>query len=183
MKPYPIYKNVHYFRKDVEVMGFNRSLALEYVKKYWDTFNPEFQQYENDCTNFVSQCWNYAGIPMTIGWHGGKTFSAEHPGYTNTDSWVDTDAFYEYMTHEVRGATPVAIVKWSSTEVNIGDVVQFWNPGDQRWSHAGIITATDGPYGMTYGAHTDPHLNKPLSDVYPKSYTELRFICPVNIIE
>lgn len=87
------------------------------------------------------------------------------------------------MTHEVRGATPIAIVKWSSTEVNIGDVVQFWNPGDQRWSHAGIITATDGPYGMTYGAHTDPHLNKPLSDVYPKSYTELRFICPVNIIE
>ena len=39
------------------------------------------------------------------------------------------------------------------------------------------------PYGMTYGGHTAPHLNKPLSDVYPNSYTELRFICPVNIIE
>lgn len=161
-------------------MAFSRAKALEYVEKYWNTFNPDFHQYSNDCTNFVSQCWNYAGIPMTVGWHGGIEYITSHPGVTNSDSWVNTDEFYNYMTHEVRGSTPLAVVKWSSTEVNIGNVVQFWNPGDNAWSHADIITALDTPYGITYGCHTDPHFKRPLSDVYPNDYTEFRFICPTN---
>ncbi|WP_462305199.1 amidase domain-containing protein [Acidaminococcus massiliensis] len=41
----------------------NRSKVLEYVDKYWNRRNNQFFDYgESDCTNFVSQCWNYAGI-------------------------------------------------------------------------------------------------------------------------
>lgn len=74
-------------------------------------------------------------------------------------------------------------VKWSSTEVNIGDVIQFWNPGDEAWTHAGIITNLDTPYGITYAGHTDDHFQRPLSDVYPDSYTEVRFLCPIDTID
>lgn len=159
-------------------MSFNRSKAVEYVKKYWKIYNPNFQKYPNDCTNFVSQCWNYAGIPMTLEWHGADSPSDLHPsfgGIINTDAWTKVPDFYDYMVDN-----GIATVKWSSTEVNIGDVIQFWNPGDQAWTHAGIITNLNTPYGITYGGHTEDHFQKPLRDVYPHAYTEVRFLCPIN---
>ena len=135
------------------------------------------QKYFNN-TCFVSQCWNYAGIPMTLTWHGGKTIWEGHPGVANTNSWVSVPDFYDYMVNN-----EIATVKWSSTEVNIGDVIQFWNPGDETWTHAGIITNLDTPYGITYAGHTDDHFQRPLSDVYPDSYTEVRFLCPIDTID
>lgn len=126
-------------------MSFSRSNAIDYARQYWNNYNPDFESYANDCTNFVSQCWNYAGIPMTLMWHGGKTVWEGHPGVSNTNSWVSVPDFYDYMVNN-----GIAVVKWSSTEVNIGDVIQFWNPGDEAWTHAGIITNLDTPYGITY---------------------------------
>lgn len=159
-------------------MSFNRSKAIEYARQYWNDYNPNFESYANDCTNFVSQCWNYAGIPMTLTWHGGKTIWEGHPGVANTNSWVSVPDFYDYMVNN-----EITTVKWSSTEVNIGDVIQFWNPGDEAWTHAGIITNLDTPYGITYAGHTDDHFQRPLSDVYPDSYTEVRFLCPIDTID
>lgn len=115
---------------------------------------------------------------MTLMWHGGKTVWEGHPGVSNTNSWVSVPDFYDYMVNN-----GIAVVKWSSTEVNIGDVIQFWNPGDEAWTHAGIITNLDTPYGITYAGHTDDHFQKPLSDVYPDSYTEVRFLCPIDAID
>lgn len=47
----------------------NHSKVLEYVDKYWNRRNNQFFDYgESNCTNFVSQCWNYAGIPQTNNW-------------------------------------------------------------------------------------------------------------------
>lgn len=77
---------------------------------------------------------------MTLTWHGGKTIWEGHPGVANTNSWVSVPDFYDYMVNN-----EIATVKWSSTEVNIGDVIQFWNPGDEAWTHAGIITNLDTP--------------------------------------
>ena len=67
-------------------MSFNRSKAIEYARQYWNDYNPNFESYANDYTNFVSQCWNYAGIPMTLTWYGGKTIWEGHPGVANTNS-------------------------------------------------------------------------------------------------
>ncbi|OKY52247.1 amidase domain-containing protein [Megasphaera cerevisiae] len=36
-------------------MSFNRSKAIEYARQYWNDYNPNFESYANDCTNFVSQ--------------------------------------------------------------------------------------------------------------------------------
>lgn len=85
-------------------MVFSRLKALAYLDRYWNSKNPSYHYYDNnDCTNFISQCWYAAGIPMTLGWHGGKEYIENHPGTANTNSWVDTDAFFEYMTHDTRG--------------------------------------------------------------------------------
>lgn len=46
-------------------MSFNRSKAIEYARQYWNDYNPNFESYANDCTNFVSQCWNYIMGPLS----------------------------------------------------------------------------------------------------------------------
>lgn len=163
------------------IATLNRSKALEYAHEYWNSFNPLFHHYSNDCTNFISQCWNAGGIPMTPEWHGGVAYIESHPGFiANTPSWVDMDAFCDYMTNSSSlSLDPIAIIKWSSTEVQPGDIIQFWSANESKWSHSGIISSINSPYGITYSCHSDPHWQRPLSDVYPTLYSEVRFICPV----
>mgnify|MGYP001643106005 CR=1 FL=1 len=52
-----------------------------------------------------------------------------------------------------------------------------------RHSYDFNITNLDTPYGITYAGHTDDHFQRPLSDVYPDSYTEVRFLCPIDTID
>ena len=75
-------------------MSFNRSKAIEYARQYWNDYNPNFESYANDCTNFVSQCWHEGGgIDMSpLVWTGGSTT------IVTTDAWVNVDAFAKYMT-------------------------------------------------------------------------------------
>ena len=64
----------------------NRSKVLEYVDKYWNRRNNQFFDYgESDCTNFVSQCWNYAGIPQTNNW---KPYDVLTGRFGGTPSWT-----------------------------------------------------------------------------------------------
>lgn len=65
--PYPIVYN--------EIGYYDGNKAIEYATKWYDSYNfPNFYQYREDCTNFISQCINYGGVEMngtgeTNGWH------------------------------------------------------------------------------------------------------------------
>ena len=159
----------------------NRQKAVEYAQKYWDeesgNYNKLFPHFDgNDCTNFVSQCWNYAGIPRNPNWNVSFV-----PGAT-TRSWTFVDDFAEYMTNtsanDTEDGLSIAVMKWDSNEVSVGDIVQFYNKERGGWHHSAIITYIDPVYGLCYTAHSDSVHNKPLSDVYPHQETEVRFICP-----
>lgn len=159
----------------------NRQKAVEYAQKYWDeesgNYNKLFPHFDgNDCTNFVSQCWHEGGgIDMSpLVWTGGSTT------IVTTDAWVNVDAFAKYMTELSAGYDnlPIAVMKWDSNEVSVGDIVQFYNEERGGWHHSAIITYIDPVYGLCYTAHSDSVHNKPLSDVYPHQEKEVRFICP-----
>lgn len=162
----------------------NREKVLEYIQKYWSKsetgYNPAFPEYEfQDCTNFVSQCWNYSGFDMTILWHS----YAASKSLTNR-AWAAVEDFYQYMTETSTEYTsdkrPLAFVQWSSDGVNIGDIIQFYNE-KEGWHHSAIISGFDPIYGITYAAHSTDHLRKPLSDVYPHQETLIRFIRPLRV--
>ena len=46
-------------------MSYDPSAAVEYARKYWNNYNPDYHNYANDggdCANFVSQCLIAGGL-------------------------------------------------------------------------------------------------------------------------
>lgn len=161
----------------------NRSKAVEYALKYAEIPNVDISTEEGfwffleDCTNFVSQCWNYAGMPQNSGWYWNNRtdYSA---------SWTVVNDFANYMTYNsamyMEDNQTVAIYKWDSNGVEPGDIIQFYNPTD-GWHHSAIITKIENGE-IHYAQHTTNSADKKLSDIYPHQETQVRFICPRNAV-
>lgn len=158
-------------------MVLNRAKAVEYARKHAENPNTiplgPFWEFEVDCTNFVSQCWNYGGFPETGGW-----WWTDRMDYSR--SWTIVDDFADYMTYSSAIATDdnkaIAVYKWSSNEAQLGDIIQFYNPSS-GWHHSAIVTKIQSGE-IYYSAHSRHVLDKALSDVYPQQETQIRFICP-----
>jgi len=140
--------------------------------------NPNFYFFNYDCTNFVAQCWNAAGLSAAYDFYC--------DGYHNSSyNWTVVDSFYDYVTtHEI------ARVEYSSVGIKPGDIIQFRyqeENGTTPWLHSAIITGYDSNGGVCYTGHADrehPNYNKPLSAVYPKEKNsgviEVRFLVPLH---
>jgi len=145
---------------------FDRNKAVEYALKYANSPNLDYPNFgDNDCTNFVSQCWEYAGIPMSTVWFCTNIKKV----YTN--SWTDVEAFGNYMVKE-----GYCYISYSSEDAKIGDVIQFYNDKD-GWHHSAIVTEIDKEGNIKYSGHSNPQNNRYLSDVYPQSGEQIRFLC------
>ena len=158
----------------------NRSLVIEYALKYATNPNTpptgSFQEFDSDCTNFISQCWSYGGIPQDpVGWYWNNRFDY-------SKSWTVVDDFANYMTYasafSMDDGKPIAVYKWSSNEVKAGDIIQFYNPSS-GWHHSAVITKIINGE-IHYAHHTENSSDRKLSDVYPHKETQVRFICPAN---
>ncbi|WP_110954997.1 amidase domain-containing protein [Anaerosinus massiliensis] len=167
----------HGFRSPFIAVNINRTLAVNYALTHCgDTEsrpnNPAFPFFDADCTNFVAQCWNAAGLSTAYDYYcDGR--------YANSYNWINVDDFLNYVTtHEI------AKVEWSSTSIKPGDIAQFCykqDDGSEAWLHSVIITGYDSDGGLCYTGHSDARYNKPLSDIYPDktAITEIRFIVPL----
>ena len=139
--------------------------------------NPNFYFFDYDCTSFVAQCWNAAGLSDAYDFYcDGK--------YNSTYHWTEVTEFYNYVT-----AHQIARVEYSSVGINPGDIIQFrymQDDGTTSWRHSAIITGYDSNGGLCYTSHSDranPRYNKSLSEVYPKETNsgviEVRFLVPL----
>jgi|GEM_PF-1252745 len=145
---------------------FDRNKAVEYALKYADSPNPDYPNFgDNDCTNFVSQCWAYAGIPTSTDWFCTKIKKFY------TGSWTDVEAFANYMEKE-----GYCYISYSSKDAKVGDVIQLYNDKD-GWHHSAIITEIDEAGNIKYSGHSDPRNNFSLSEIYPQNGEQIRFIC------
>lgn len=141
---------------------FDQQRAVDYAHQFWLVPNiPDYHFYKfSDCTNFVSQCWAFAGIPTTEdGWAPG------------TLAWTTVDGFAQY--HVAAGN---CYLSYSSSDAKVGDVIQFYNDS-KGWYHAVIITKIDDDGNIYYSGHTWPRDDKALSEVYPGSGDQIRFLC------
>lgn len=46
-------ENMKQSKRQIE---YNRLEAVKYAERWWNSFNPEYRRFEDDCTNYISQC-------------------------------------------------------------------------------------------------------------------------------
>lgn len=133
---------------------YNRAKAVEYANRWWNSYNPDYRHFEDDCTNYISQCLFAGGAPMTYGsrasgwWYKGTGGSGDVWSY----SWTVAHALRWYLTNSKTGLTAKEVD--SSNQLTLGDVICYDFDGDGRWQHNAIVTAI-GINGMPLvNAHT-----------------------------
>lgn len=136
---------------------YNRLEAVRYADLWWNDYNPRFRQFEDDCTNFISQCLYAGGIPMEFspsrskGWwyRGGEN------GWSF--SWTVANSFKNYL--ETGGHIKVEQVDLPE-ELMIGDVICYDFNGDGIWQHNTIVVRKDNNGMPLVNAHTTNSRNR-----------------------
>jgi|GEM_PF-573589 len=133
--------------------GYNAEKAVAYAEHYWNSANPAYPLFDDDCTNFISQCLHAGGIPMifsrdkTRGWwmRTGKNASWSF-------SWSVAHSLYLLLKS---GAAPMrAVQKNGPEELVPGDVICYDFDGDGRFQHNTIVVAKDAANMPLVNAHS-----------------------------
>jgi len=129
---------------------YDREAAVRYADTWWDSYNPAYPKFADDCTNYISQCLRAGGAPMMWGqpnrekgwWIGGGTWSF---------SWSTSHSLRWYLAGSTKGMTAKQVP--SANMLELGDVISYDFQNDGRFDHTSIVTAKDGdvPY---VNAHT-----------------------------
>lgn len=144
------------------IINYNRTLALDYAKKWAMSRNPKFGNFNGiggDCTNFISQCI-YAGCPIMnytkdIGWY--------YISMTNrAAAWTGVEFLYRFLTTN-KSTGPFAS-QVDVTNLIPGDIIQLGDAAN-RFYHSLIVLSTGNySYEQIYIAtHSVDVYNKPLS--------------------
>lgn len=127
---------------------YDRLKAVQYAERWWNEFNPRYPKFNDDCTNYISQCLYAGGVPMwgqperTRGWwiEGKVNWSY---------SWTVAHAFMLML----KGANWTVEVG-SPRELMLGDIICYDFEGDGRFNHNTIVTGMDGYGYPLVNAHT-----------------------------
>ena len=137
---------------------YNRVAAVQYARTWWNSKNPNYPAFSDDCTNFISQCLRAGGAPMTgapnrakgwwitDGWKGGRVAGGYHTKETWSYSWAVANSFRANLENSKSGLTATRVS--SPSELEIGDVICYDFEGDGVVNHTTIVTSMrDGvPY-------------------------------------
>lgn len=134
----------------MERYTYDRLQVVQYAERWWNDYNPSYQKFEVDCTNYVSQCIHAGGAPMrgypnrSRGWwYRNKNWSF---------SWSVAHALKNYLQNSSTGLRAKEVQE--PQELQLGDVICYDFQGDGRFDHNTIVTGKDA-YGMPLvNAHT-----------------------------
>lgn len=135
---------------------YNRLEAVKYAERWWNSFNPEYRHFEDDCTNYISQCLRAGGGPMwgepvreRGWWYGRDSWSF---------SWAVANSFRWYLSGSERGIKGIEME--SPEELNPGDVICYDFEGDGVWNHTTIVVDKDADNMPLVNAHTNNSRNR-----------------------
>lgn len=141
------------WRKDTDLripFYYDRLRAVQYAETWWNEFNPSFEMFENDCTNFISQCLLAGEAPMrgapnrSAGWW----YNRNNWSY----SWAVAHAFFLYLSNSKTGLKAIEVD--SPEKLLLGDVICYDFEGDGRFNHTTIVTGKDAEGMPLVNAHT-----------------------------
>ena len=118
---------------------YDRLAVVRYAERWWNDYNPQFQSFENNCTNYISQCLFAGGASMSVAsdrsrgwWYKNKNWSF---------SWSVAHALRWYFSGAKEGLQVIEVA--NPEDLLRGDVICYDFNGDGRWQHTTIVVAKD----------------------------------------
>jgi hypothetical protein len=132
--------------------GFNydRHAAVQYAERWWNTYNPNYEKFEVDCTNFISQCLHAGGATMSGYPSRSKGWWMKNGSWSY--SWSVAHALQLYLGNANNGLR--AVQKENVKDLMLGDVIFYDFEGDGRYNHSTIVVAKDSDGMPLVNAHT-----------------------------
>ncbi|WP_042356606.1 amidase domain-containing protein [Bacillus rubiinfantis] len=122
---------------------YNRLKAVQYAERWWNTYNPAYQKFENNCTNYISQCLRAGGSPMRGQPNRGVGWWYQHTNWSY--SWAVAHALKNYLSTSKTGLRAKQVS--SPDQLMLGDIICYDFEGDGRFNHNTIVTGKDA-FGM-----------------------------------
>ncbi|MGY4690524.1 amidase domain-containing protein [Salibacterium sp. K-3] len=127
-------------RRKQRAFAYDRRKAVQYAETWWNDYNPSYEAFTNNCTNFISQCLRAGHAPMR-----GQPDRSSGWWYEDGNwsySWAVAHSFHWYLSSSNSGLTAVETEKAGS--LGLGDVICYDFNGDDNWQHSTIVTGFDG---------------------------------------
>ncbi|MFF2450682.1 amidase domain-containing protein [Neobacillus sp. NPDC058068] len=140
------------FESDEERLSYqyNRLRAVQYAERWWNSYNPAFKKFENDCTNFISQCVRAGGAPMRGFPNRGSGWWLQNKNWSY--SWTMAHSLRMYLANSKSGLRAREVS--SPDQLLLGDVICYDFEGDGRFNHNTIVTGKDANGEPLVNAHT-----------------------------
>jgi len=133
---------------------YNRKQAIDYANYYWNKRNPDFISFDNNCTNFVSQCLLEGGMKMA--YTNNKSSGWWYKTGTNYSySWSVSRSLYLYLTNKTSGVRGLEVA--TANELEPGDIL-FISFKGAMIEHAAIV--------VDYDVNGEPLVNANTADSY-----------------
>lgn len=131
-----------------ERIVYDRREAVRYAEQWWNSYNPAYEKFNDDCTNFISQCLHAGGIPMTG--YPNRTKGWWMRNNLWSYSWSVANAFRLYLQNNKSRF----VERNSPQELLLGDIICYDFEGDGKFNHNTIIVAKDANGMPLVNAHS-----------------------------
>ncbi|EZH68039.1 hypothetical protein DH09_09000 [Bacillaceae bacterium JMAK1] len=135
---------------------YNRLKAVQYAERWWNEYNPDYPEFTDNCTNFISQCLHAGGAPM----HGlpvrdqGWWWRGENWSY----SWAVAHSLRWYLSGSTKGLTAKEVER--AEDLRPGDIICYDFDGSGRWDHNTIVVRKDNERQPLVNAQTANSRNR-----------------------
>ncbi|MFN2746798.1 MULTISPECIES: amidase domain-containing protein [Bacillus] len=118
---------------------YDRLAAVRYAETFWNKRNPAYKNFEDNCTNFISQCLRAGGAPMRGYPNRGTGWWMQNHSWSY--SWTVANSLRSFLSRSKAGLRSVQVK--NAAELTEGDVIFYDFNGDGRFDHSVIVTAKD----------------------------------------
>ncbi|HZG70337.1 MAG TPA: amidase domain-containing protein [Chondromyces sp.] len=158
MKDIEILPEYEMFRTEETVIEFDervpftydRMKAVQYAERWWNDHNPAYKKFNDDCTNYISQCLHAGGAPMWGQPNRSKGWWMQRNNWSY--SWTVAHSFRWYLGTSKTGLRSKEVD--APERLKVGDIICYDFQGDGRFDHTTIVTARDENGMPLVNAHT-----------------------------
>lgn len=143
-------ENVTHDEEERVTYRYDRLSAVQYAERWWNSYNPAFKKFENDCTNYISQCLHAGDAPMRGYPTKGKGWWMRNQNWSY--SWTVANSLRWYIPNSTIGLRGRLVD--DPKELKLGDVICYDFEGDGRFDHTTIVTGKDAGGEPLVNAHT-----------------------------
>jgi len=146
---YPLGDDVWGYGAGRRGVPYLREEAVAYAERWWNEPNPSYENFDVNCTNYVSQCLFAGGAPMN--YTGRRSSGWWYKGYSGKEelwsfSWAVAAGLQQYLSiPRTFGLRAEAV--YEPQLLKLGDVICYDWDGSGRVGHNTIVTAFT-PGGM-----------------------------------